>query len=185
MSKKKEFDHSMTNNGIEEMANAPSEGMNPEVDKESKLRSGVFGIVAIVSSLVLLVISFINPFHTNGQFHLDADTDITIKLKLSSAEFLVISNKNVCDGVGAVSGIKSSTAYASAPSLSAKTAIGTGQLNDQGECEYVIKIATSDNFNGGKVNFSFKFPFGKSREFPIDIGDKAPYKVALISIPLD
>lgn len=180
MARKKGSDQTMTTPEDVVSAKTPT-----SEDSQPKVRSGVFGIIAIFSSVILLVLAFINPFHTNGQYHLDSSTDITINLNLSSEEFLVVSKTNVCDGIGGVKGIKTSTAFAVAPNLDARAQIGSGQLNDEGECEYTIKIATPDNFKGGTVNFSFKFPFGKSREFPISVGNKAPYTAAIITIPLD
>lgn len=188
MRKKKESDHSLTISEESSAENKTAEEAKPaEVKEESKpkVRSGVFGLVAIFSSIVLLIVAFINPFNSNGEFYIDSNTDITIKLNLTSADFLIVSSKNVCDGSGANSGIKTSTAFATAKNLNESAPIGTGQLNDQGKCEYEIKIPTSDDFKGGTVDFSFKFPFGKSRVFSINVGDRAPYSDALIEIPLD
>lgn len=183
MRKKKDSDHSMTTS--EDPSTLNTEAEQVIETSQPKVRSGVFGIVAIFSAFVLILIAFVNPFHTNGQYLLDTNTDITIRLNLESEDFLVISNKNVCDGTGRISGIKTSTAFASAKNLNASKPLGSGQLNDEGKCEYIIKIPTSDEFKGGNVDFSFKFPFGKSRVFSINIGDKAPYVDALIDIPLD
>ncbi len=180
MRKKKDSDQTMTTSD-----DAIKSTEVKEIEKKPKVRSGVFGIITIFSSLILLFVVFFNPFHENGQYNLDVTTDITVNLKLSSNEFLVISNKNNCDGLGSVPGLKSSTIYAKSSSIDKSAQLGNGQLNDEGECEYTITIPTSDSFKGGDVDFSLVFPFAKSRIFTIDVGTEAPYKKVNISIPLD
>ena len=150
-----------------------------------KVRSGIFGIITLISAILLIALTVFSDFGSNGQIHLDASTDITINLKLTSQEFLVISKKNVCDGIGSFPGIKTSKAIITSPTLKDQVAIGTGQLNNEGSCEYTIAVPTPENFKGGSVDFLFKFPFGESRVFTIDVGRSAPYKNAVIEIPFD
>lgn len=180
MAIKKDSDQTMTTSkdGIDSESKA-------EIEKKPKVRSGVFGIITIFSSLILLVVVFFNPFYADGQYNLDVTTDITVNLKLSSKEFLVITNKNNCDGLGSVPGLKNSNIYAQSESIDKSAKLGNGQLNDEGECEYTVTIPTSDSFKGGNVDFSLIFPFAKSRVFTIDVGTQAPYKKVSISIPLD
>jgi len=180
MAKKKESDQTMTNSEDALKAKGKS-----EVEKKPKVRSGVFGIITIISSVILLIVVIFNPFHSDGEYNLDVTTDVTVSLKLSSDEFLVISNKNNCDGIGSVPGLKNSTIYAKSDSIDKSAKLGSGQLNDEGECEYIITIPTSDSFKGGDVDFNLVFPFAKSRVFTIDVGTQAPYKKVNISIPLD
>lgn len=172
MAAKEESDQAMTKDGALD-------------ESQPKVRSGIFGIITIASALVLLLVTLTSPFSSNGQFHVDSSTDITVQLKLSSDEFLVISSKNVCDGIGAIQGIKTSTAIIESNTLNRRVPIGSGQLNDKGECEYKIIVPTPDDFKGGSVNFSFKFPFGKSLIFSENVGKVAPFKKANISISLD
>lgn len=150
-----------------------------------KVRSGIFGIISLVSAVLLIGLSVFGGFGSNGQIHLDASTDITINLKLTSEEFLVISKSNVCDGIGSFPGIKTSKAIITSPTFEDQVAIGSGQLNNEGSCEYTITVPTPEKFKGGSVDFLFKFPFGESRVFTIDVGDSVPYKNAIVEIPFD
>lgn len=186
MRKKKNSDQTMTTSEVGiKSAEVEDIKETAEVEEMPKVRSGVFGIITIFSSLVLLFVIVFNPFHKNGQYNLDVTTDITVNLKLSSNEFLVISNRNICDGIGSVPGLKSSTIYAKSGSIDQSAQLGSGQLNDEGECEYTITIPTSDSFKGGDVDFNLIFPFAKSRIFTINVGREAPYKKVYINIPLD
>jgi hypothetical protein len=98
---------------------------------------------------------------------------------------LVVSDKNVCDGIGDYPGIRTSKAIIKSGTIDKTVQIGNGQLNDQGECDYFIKVPTPDNFSGGPVNFTFVFPFGSSDVFTINVGNSAPFKTAVVEIPFD
>jgi hypothetical protein len=182
MADKTESDQTLTTPGSITTEQLPTN--LPGDEEEKKAKSGLFGIVALLSGLVLLLVALFNSFGDSGQFHLDSNTDLTINLKMSSQQFLVVSEKNVCDGIGDYPGIRTSQAIIKSGSIDKKVQIGSGQLNDQGQCEYFITVPTPDNFKGGTVNFSFVFPFGKSDVFPINVGDSAPYKKAVVEIPL-
>lgn len=169
-----------------EASESKPESITPAAEEaKPKVRSGIFGLISIFSALILVAIAYVNPFSADGQFHLDSSTDITVNLKLTSQEFLVISDKNVCDGVGPFPGIKTSTLFVKSSSLNESQNVGSGKLNDQGACEYTITVPTTESFKGGNVDFSLKFPFGKSRVFTINVGTSAPYKPAEIEIPFD
>lgn len=187
MAKKEESDQALTSGEpSKEEKKVREVSSTPEQEHtQPKIRSGVFGLVTITAALVLGLVTLFGPFSSSGEFHVDESTDLTIKLSLSSDEFLIISSKNVCDGIGSIPGIKTGTAIVESKLLNIRVPIGSGQLNDKGECEYTITVPTSDEFKGGSVNFSFKFPFGKSLIFSENVGPSAPYKNANISISLD
>jgi hypothetical protein len=148
-------------------------------------RSGGFGVVAIVSSLALILIVFLSPIQENSKFTLEADTTLKISLTLSSREFTSSGMLNPCDGIGSIKGIKNSIITVANGGWKVNPKIGSGTLSDEGNCVYNINVQPPESFEGGVVQLSAVFPFGFSPVYKIDVGDKAPWSVARMKLPLD
>ena len=150
-----------------------------------KKRSGIFGIIAIFSSLILIPLSLFYTFSGSSKTASVVSTNLKIKVVLTTEQFLTSGSGNVCNGVGDFKNIKSSTLTITQGSWNTKVGIGSGILNDQGSCVYELTVAPPSNFKGGFIKIGIDFPFGS---LPVDsypVGSEAPYDITTISVPLD
>lgn len=157
-------------------------------DRESapkKMRSGIFGIIAIFSSLILIPLSLFYTFTDNSKTTAAVSTNLKIKVVLTTDQFLTSGSGNVCNGVGDFKNIKNSTLTIKQGTWNTKVGIGSGVLNDQGSCVYEITLAPPSNFKGGSIKIGIDFPFGSLPEDTYPVGSEAPYNITTISVPLD
>lgn len=150
-----------------------------------KKRSGIFGIIAIFSSLILIPLSLFYTFSGNSKTIAAVSSNLKIKVVLTTDQFLTSGSGNVCNGVGDFKNIKSSTLTIKQGSWNTKVGIGSGILNDQGSCVYEITVAPPSNFKGGSIKIGIDFPFGSLPEDSYPVGSEAPYDITTISVPLD
>jgi hypothetical protein len=92
---------------------------------------------------------------------------------------------NPCDGTGSIKGIKNSIITVAKDGWEENLKIGSGILNDKGDCVYNITVQPLENFEGGIVKLSAAFPFGISPVYKVDVGNEAPWSVAKMELPLD
>lgn len=156
-----------------------------QVEKEPRVRSGVFGIVAILSSVTLLIVAIFSPTSDNSKITLVSDRAINVALTLISDEFIESGLFSPCGGVGSIKGISTSMLTVASGSWKKTVKIGVGTLNDNGDCIYVFKIMPPESFSGGEIKISARFPFGFSPVYKLNVGDEAPWSVARFSLPLD
>ena len=158
---------------------------NVKGDTPVKQRSGIFGLVAISCSLLVIIVSLFSSFFGNSELKQDVDYKIHITLVLSSKTFLSSNSEAVCDGQGDLKGINTSVVKISSSSLNESLKIGSGTLNNQGACIYNLSFLPPSNFGGGYITIMAVFPFGSSSDFKFNLGTEAPWDPARVSIPLD
>jgi hypothetical protein len=156
-----------------------------DLETSKKKRSGVFGIIAIFSSLILIPVALFGSFSETTETDAAVSNNITIRVVLSTKQFLTVTSGNVCDGVGDYKNIKKTTLNIKQGSWNTKSSIGKGNLNDQGSCVYEITLAPPSTFDGGTLKISIDFPFGSLPEDSYEVGDSVPYAITTISVPLD
>lgn len=165
-----ESDHTMTNDG--------------QVSEETvaKKRSGVFGIIAILSSLLIVLVSL--TFTVTNSTTTDSAIDPYVKVRITivSDSFSSQGKTDVCAGTTDLPGISKSQVSISQGSWQSTVAIGKGLLDNQGDCIYSVSVLPISTFSGGNVNLSVKFPFGTSPITIFDVGDSAPYEVATVQL---
>jgi len=168
-----ESDHTMTS--------------DEQVSEETvaKKRSGVFGIVAIFSSILIILVSLTFTFADQSKTTSAVDGNINIRIALSAKSFLTAGTANVCAGVADFPKINQSVVTVSQGAWVENLPIGTGILNDQGQCTYSIKILPPSTFDGGKIKVAIKFPFGSFPGESFDLGTATPYATVLLNIPFD
>ena len=168
-----ESDHTMTNDG--------------QVAEEAviKKRSGVFGIVAIFSSILIILVSLTFTFSDQSKTASAVDGNINIRIALSAKAFLTSSATNVCAGVADFPKINQSVVTVSQGAWVENLPIGAGILNDQGQCAYTLKILPPSTFNGGNIKVAIKFPFGSFPGKIFNLGTSTPYATVLLDIPFD
>lgn len=159
--------------------------LNGEELPAKKKRSGIFGIIAILSSLILIPLSLMYSFSGSSKTVAAVSSNLKIKVVLTTEQFLTSGAGNVCNGVGDFKNIKSSTLNIKQGSWNTKVGIGSGILNDQGSCVYEITVAPPSNFKGGSIKISIDFPFGSLPEDIYPVGSETPYNITTISVPLD
>jgi hypothetical protein len=165
-----ESDHTMTSAG------------EAVAEKTVKSRSGIFGIVAILSSVVIVLVSL--TFTVTDSTTTDSAVDPYIKVRviLESDSFSKQGTLDVCSGTKELPNINKSQVFISQGSWQSKVAIGKGLLDNQGDCIYNVSVLPLSTFSGGDVNFSVVFPFGTSPVTTFDVGNSAPYEVALVRL---
>lgn len=156
-----------------------------EIETPVKKRSGIFGIIAIASSLILIPVALFGSFSETTETDAAVNNNVIIRVVLSTDQFLTVTSGNVCDGVGTFKNIKNTTLNIKQGSWNTKTSIGKGNLNDQGSCVYEITLAPPSTFSGGTLRISIDFPFGSLPEDTYDVGKSVPYGITTISVPLD
>ena len=152
-----------------------------DLDTSKKKRSGIFGIIAIFSSLILIPVALFGSFSETTETDAAVSSNITIRVVLTTKQFLTVTSGNVCDGVGDYN----TTLNIKQGSWNTKASIGKGNLNDQGSCVYEITLAPPSSFDGGTLKISIDFPFGSLPEDSYEVGDSVPYAIPTISVPLD
>lgn len=152
-----------------------TDGSVTEEARRKRPRSGVFGIIATFSGIALILLSLFSPFSGSPEIQIEADTNIPIILTIKSPQFATATSGNVCDGVGRIQGIKDSQLTITKGSWSESVRIGSGTLNDQGDCIYNFRIAPPSTFTGGDIKLSAQFPFGKSAIYTVNVGTEAPW----------
>lgn len=156
-----------------------------EFETPEKKRSGIFGIIAIFSSLILIPVALFGSFSETTETDAAVSNNVVIRVVLTTDQFLTTTSGNVCDGVGDFKNIKNSTLNIKQGSWNTKASIGKGILNDQGSCVYEITLAPPSTFTGGTLRISIDFPFGSLPEDSYFVGTKVPYGITTISVPLD
>lgn len=156
-----------------------------EEESPKKKRSGVFGIIAILSSLILIPVALFGSFSETTETDATVSNNVIIRVVLTTKAFLTVTSGNVCDGAGDYKNIKNSTLNIKQGSWNTKASIGKGILNDQGSCVYEITLAPPSTFDGGTLKISIDFPFGSLPEDSYEIGNSVPYAITTISVPLD
>jgi hypothetical protein len=162
-----------------------TDGVLVDGEESKESRSGIFGLIAIASSFILILVSLFGNFSDNSQFEKDSDNHLHVTLALSSNEFLTSSAANVCDGVGTIKGISTSTIKIAQGAWVQTLKVGSGSLNSQGQCIYTYDVIPPSNFKGGNIQLSATFPFGVSPIFNVNVGNTSPWAPAAMTIPLD
>jgi hypothetical protein len=168
-----ESDHTMTN------------GEQDTEEKVAKKRSGVFGIVAIFSSLLIVLVSLTFTFSDQSKTSSAVDSNINIRIALKAQAFLTAGVTNVCAGVSEFPKINQSVVTVSQGAWVEKLPIGPGILNDQGQCTYSLKILPPSTFDGGNIKVAIKFPFGDFPARAFNLGTSTPYASVSLDIPFD
>ena len=159
----------------------------PDSNSESTKEKISLAPVATLAILLGLISSCLLVFSNSSEPHTYTPADlgrINIELTLSSKQFLIYSNGNVCDGAGELSGLRKASVLVVGDGWTNKTSLGVGDLNTKGECIYTPSFQAPNSFNGGEVTASVIFSFGESEDFKVDLGDKQPFKNLLLSINL-
>ena len=165
-----ESDHTMT-----------SEGQASE-EKAAKTRSGVFGIIAILSSLLIVLVSLTFTVTDSTTTDSAIDPYVKVRVTLASDSFITQGTTDVCAGTEELPDLDKAEVLISQGSWKSKVPIGEGLLDSQGDCIYTVSVLPISTFSGGKVVLSVVFPFGTSPATTFDIGDSAPYEVAAVRV---
>jgi hypothetical protein len=173
MDSDQEFDHTMTS------------GEQVPEEKVPKKRSGVFGIVAIFSSLLIVVVSLTFSFTDQTKTSSTVDGNINIRIALKAQAFLTSGQSNVCAGVPDFPKLNQSVVTVSQGSWVKALPLGTGILNDQGQCTYTLKILPPSTFEGGDIKIAIKFSFAIFPARAFNLGASAPYASVDLEIPFD
>ena len=173
MDSDQEFDHTMTS------------GEQFTEEKVPKKRSGVFGIVAIFSSLLIVVVSLTFSFTDQTKTSSTVDGNINIRIALKAQAFLTSGQSNVCAGVPDFPKLNQSVVTVSQGSWVKALPLGTGILNDQGQCTYTLKILPPSTFEGGDIKIAIKFSFAIFPARAFNLGASAPYASVDLEIPFD
>jgi hypothetical protein len=168
-----ESDHTMTSG-------------EPTIKKEvPKKRSGVFGIVAIFSGLLIIFVSLTFTFTDQSKTSTAIDGNINIQIALKANAFLTSGQSNVCAGVPDFPKLNQSVVTVSQGSWVEALPLGPGILNDQGQCTYALKILPPSTFEGGDIKIAIKFSFGIFPARTFNLGASAPYASVKLDIPFD
>ncbi len=149
-----------------------------------KVRSGVFGIIAIFSALIVLLTSFLGSSREVGTYKFSENRRLIVLLTISSSSFLETTDPNVCSGLGALSGIKGSTLFIKSASWNEQLTIPKGTLNSQGDCEYTLKTDVGATFSDDSVSVTVEFPFGTSPAKSYSIPELPPFGNITVEIAL-
>lgn len=149
-----------------------------------KVRSGVFGIIAMFSSLIILLTSFLGTSRDAGTYKFSENRRLVVLLSVSSSSFLETTDPNVCSGIGKLRGITGSTLYIKSSSWNESLIIPKGTLNSQGDCEYTLKTDVGSNFSDSSVNVTVEFPFGTSPAKSYPLPELPPFGNITVEIAL-
>ena len=168
-----ESDHTMTSDG-------------QDIDeKPVKKRSGVFGIIAIFSSILIVAVSLTFNFADQSKTSSAVDGNINIRIALKAQAFLTSGQTNVCAGVADFPKISQAIVTVSQGAWVEKLPLGQGILNDQGQCAYELKILPPSTFDGGNIKIGIKFTFAIFPERAFSLGTSVPYATVNLDIPFD
>jgi hypothetical protein len=154
-------------------------------EKVPKKRSGVFGIVAIFSSLLIVLVSLTFSFTDQNKTNSAVDGNINIRIALKAQAFLTSGQSNVCAGVPDFPKLNQSVVTVSQDSWVKSLPLGSGILNDQGQCTYILKILPPSTFDGGNIKIAIKFSFAIFPARAFSLGESVPYASVSLDIPLD
>ncbi len=168
-----ESDHTMTSDG------------QASEETVAKKRSGVFGIVAIFSSLIIIAGSLTFNFVDQTKTSSNVGGDINIRITLSAQAFRTSASATPCAGVPDFPKISQSVVTVSQGAWVEEFPIGKGILNNLGQCAYVLKILPPSTFNGGSIKVAIKFPFGDFPGRSFNLGSSAPYATVNLDIPFE
>lgn len=149
-----------------------------------KVRSGVFGIIALFSSIVILLVAFFGTSNEVGTYKFSENRRLIVLLNISSSSFLKTTSPDVCSGIGPLKGLKGSTIYIKSSSWNQTLTIPKGALNSQGDCEYTIETEVGPNFSGSSINVVVEFPFGSSPAKSYAIPELPPFGSINVEIAL-
>jgi hypothetical protein len=175
----------MEQEGTSDQTMTTAEISEVEFEASEKKRSGIFGIIAIFSSLILIPVALFGSFSETTETDAVVNNNVIIRVVLTTDQFLTVTSGNVCDGVGDFKNIKNSTLNIKQGTWNTKASIGKGILNDQGACVYEITLSPPSTFKGGTLRISIDFPFGSLPEDTYPVGNSVPYAITTISVPLD
>ena len=168
-----ESDHTMTNDGQD------------TEEKPVKKRSGVFGIIAIFSSLLIILVSLTSNFAEQSKTSSAVDGNINIRIALKAQAFLTAGQTNVCAGVPDFPKISQAIVTVSQGAWVEQLPLGPGILNDQGQCAYSLQILPLSTFEGGNIKIGIKFSFAIFPARAFSLGTSVPYKTVNLDIPFD
>jgi hypothetical protein len=151
-------------------------------EKAAKARSGIFGIIAILSSVVIALVSLTFTVTDSSTTESAIDPYLRVRVTLVSDSFTTQQTGNVCDGTKDLPDIDAAEVLISQGSWKSKISIGRGLLDNQGDCIYTVSLLPISTFSGGKVMLSVSFPFGTSPVTTFDVGNSTPYQVAQVRI---
>jgi hypothetical protein len=170
---------------IQESDHTMTGGEQVTEEKVPRKRSGVFGIVAIFSSLLIILVSLTFTFTDQTKTSSAVDGNINIRIALKAQAFLTSGQSNVCAGVPDFPKLNQSVVTVSQGSWVESLPLGPGILNDQGQCTYTLKILPPSTFDGGGIKIAIKFSFAIFPARAFNLGASAPYASVSLEIPFD
>lgn len=157
---------------------------DPSPEKEKK-KSGLVGIISIVSSILIILVAVIFPDKESSTYSVGESRALLVDLEISSPSFLIGGASNVCAGSGKYKGINTSTLQVKSSKWNESFQIPSGTLNSQGVCIYPIKLFVNNDFAGGNVRFNVHFPFGDSPDYVNVVPAAPPFGKIQIQITLN
>jgi hypothetical protein len=168
-----ESDHTMTN------------GEQDTEEKVSKNRSGVFGIVAIFSSVIITLVSLTFSVSDSTKTESAASPYVKARVTLVSDSFRSQGTSAACAGTTSLPNLNKAAVLIGQGSWLSEVPLGPGLLDDQGNCIYSISVLPLSTFTGGNVNLSVRFTFGTSAVKIFNVGDSTPYKIATLQLSFE
>jgi hypothetical protein len=175
----------MKMDSIQESDHTMTSGEQVTEEKVPRKRSGVFGLVAIFSSLLIILVSLAFSFSDQNKTSSAVDGNINIRIALKAQAFLTSGQRNVCAGVPDFPKLNQSVVTVSQGSWAEVIPLGNGILNDQGQCTYILKILPPSTFVGGNIKIAIKFSFAVFPARTFNLGESAPFASVSLDIPFD
>lgn len=156
-------------NGVDKPA---AESDNPK----EKVSLAPVALLAVLLAPIVALGSFFSGAQTSTEFTIDQESEIKVFVLIKAAEFLRVSEKNVCDGSGQIAGLWRSEIRIGTDTWIRKVSLGQGTLNSDGACEYRLKVTPPSDFEGGDVIASAILPIGEAEDLVLDSGTKPSFK---------
>jgi hypothetical protein len=134
---------------------------------------------------LIVVVSLTFSFTDQTKTSSTVDGNINIRIALKAQAFLTSGQSNVCAGVPDFPKLNQSVVTVSQGSWVKALPLGTGILNDQGQCTYTLKILPPSTFEGGDIKIAIKFSFAIFPARAFNLGASAPYASVDLEIPFD
>jgi hypothetical protein len=163
-----------------------SEELKADKKKASKGAVATLGLISVVFGLIVIIFSLFQSFDTSAVINPVKDKNIHVEVTIVSSQFKQASSSAACSGSGNLAGISNSNLVVaqSSSGMNEIIALGHGSLTQDGSCLYAVVVKPPDNFTGGKVSGSVKFPFGNAPITSFDIGNQPPFAKFAITINL-
>lgn len=159
-----------------------TEEFSPEIEEDSEApkrqRSGVFGLIAIGSSIVILLTSLFADFSGTTTVTREASDKVTIGVTLKSQEFRNTSSTSICSGTSSVPNIDTAVLRIQSTGWNEEVKLGKGEKDSSGNCLYRMKFIPPTTFKGGNITFTATFQVGNTSPVTINVGTEKPYKSA-------